>query len=97
MMVVALIMRPWILEMRRLGAKGRVLADDILVTVTGGDHCRFFKVAYDETHRYLHRMGAKLAPRKSFTPLWSARPCPCPKLLYRSCSNRVRSVAWTQA
>ena len=38
MMFVALVMRPWILEMRNLGAQGRVLADDILVKARGWRH-----------------------------------------------------------
>ena len=66
MMFTALIMRPWILEMRRLGAKGRVLADDILTKAEGDDHCHVFTRAFEETHMYLHMMGAKLAPPKSY-------------------------------
>ena len=66
MMLVAFIMRPWIIEMRGLHAKGRVLADEILVTSTGPDHEQVFRKAFEATHRYLHRMGARLAPKKSF-------------------------------
>ena len=66
MMIVALIMKPWILEMRRLGARGRILADDIFVAATGIRHRELFIAGYQETHEYLERMGAKMAPSKSY-------------------------------
>ena len=66
MMFTALIMRPWILQMRRMEAKGRILADDILVKAEGDHHYATFEDAYDRTHKYLHSMGAKVAPAKSF-------------------------------
>ena len=67
MMVIALMLRPWILIIREKGAQGRVLADDILVTTEGNNHAVLFEEVYDSTHEYLLDMGAKIASAKSMT------------------------------
>lgn len=43
------------------------MADDIVILASGPDHLEKFAQACDGTHRYLQNMGAKLAPRKSWT------------------------------
>ena len=66
MMVVAILMRPWIVRMRGLQLQVKVLADDVLLLARGTDMVRTFANALRDTHRYLIAMGAKVAPSKSF-------------------------------
>ena len=67
MCMVALIMRPWCLLMRKSGGvRSYVLADDVLIVATGSDMASNFAKALDTTHEYLHHMGASIAPNKSF-------------------------------
>ena len=67
MCMVALIMRPWCLLMRKSGGvRSYVLADDVLIVATGSDTASNFAKALDTTHEYLHHMGAIIAPNKSF-------------------------------
>ena len=65
MMLVAFIMRPWIMIMREIGTIPRVLADDILILVLGPEHAAKLKQAYDVSHQYLKAMGAQIAADKS--------------------------------
>ena len=65
MMVVALLMRAWVLQMKSLGVKPRVLADDLQILACGEDHLEKFVHAFDMTHAHLAAMGARLAPHKS--------------------------------
>ena len=53
--------------MRRLRAKPRILADDILVFAQGAHHESTFKQAFDATHSFIEDLGAQLAPSKSST------------------------------
>ena len=67
MAMVALIMRPWVLLMRTMvNIQCYILADDVLIVATGNHMIRNFTKALDATHLYLHTMGAKIAPAKSF-------------------------------
>ena len=67
MMFVALIMKPWIVIMRCIpGVKAFILADDVLVLATGAEMIGRVAEAIDKTHAYLHAMGAKVAPGKSY-------------------------------
>ena len=67
MAMVALIMRPWILLMRKVGdTKCFILADDVLVVATGKHMAKKFVRALDQTHIFLHDMGAQVAPSKRF-------------------------------
>ena len=67
MAMVALLMRPWILVMRTYeGVVCSILADDVLILGTGTQMARNFATALDATHSFLHLMGAKVAPTKSF-------------------------------
>ena len=62
MMVVALILRPWIMQMREAAVVPRILADDLQIIATGPNHLENFEHAFDKTHEHLHDMGARLAP-----------------------------------
>ena len=64
MMVVALVLRPWVLEMRSYAVKPRKLADDLQILATGPNHLRLFQLAFDKTHEHLEAMGARIAPTK---------------------------------
>ena len=68
MMMVALIMRPWIALMRALGKAVMcyILADDVLILTKGEQMVPKLAEAINTTHLYLQRMGAKVAPDKSF-------------------------------
>ena len=65
MMVVALVLRPWVMEMRSYSVKPRLLADDLQVIPTGPNHLKMFQRAFDKTREHLEALGAKLAPTKS--------------------------------
>ena len=43
-----------------------ILADDVLILATGKGMIGSVAEAVDKTHAYLHSMGAKVAPDKSF-------------------------------
>ena len=67
MMYVALIMRPWIILMRVIpGIQVFILADDVLILATGKTMIGQLAEAINRTHQYLHEMGAKVAPDKSY-------------------------------
>ena len=60
-------MRSWILEMRKYtGIACYILADDVLILSTGTKMASTFAKALNATHKYLHKMGAKVAPDKSY-------------------------------
>ena len=65
MLMMAFMMRPWIIMVRTPTVHPRVLADDILVTADGPQHEQHFQQALDTTHCYLWDMGALAAPDKS--------------------------------
>ena len=65
MMIVALLLRGWILEMREMGLLPRVLADDLQIVATGEDHLAACEKGFDATHKHFEEMGARLAPNKS--------------------------------
>ena len=64
MMIVAIILRPWILQMRQLSMTPRILADDLQIISTGTRHLEHFQYAFTKTHEHLEDMGAKVAPSK---------------------------------
>ena len=67
MNMVALIMRPWIIMMRKVGGvRCYILADDVLILATGMRMITSLASALNNTHLYLHEMGAKVAPTKSY-------------------------------
>ena len=67
MMVTSLLLRAWVMQMRGMGVKPRILADDLQLMATGEHHLRLFRDAFDKTHQHLEDMGARLAPKKSIT------------------------------
>ena len=64
MMIVALLLRAWIVEMKSMGLKPMVLADDLQLIAISPDHLDMFAKGFDKTHNYLDAMGAKLSPQK---------------------------------
>ena len=67
MIIVALKMRPWIINMRKFsGIKCYMLADDVLIPGTGLKMLSKFAGALNATHKFLHLMGATVAPDKSY-------------------------------
>ena len=65
MMITSLLLRPWVMQMRGCGIKPRILADDLQLLGTGGNHLSIFEYGFNKTHQHLTDMGAKLAPSKS--------------------------------
>ena len=59
MMVVALLMRPWLVMMKMMHIMPRVLADDVLLMAKGRDMLAQFARALNATHDYLHAMGPR--------------------------------------
>ena len=67
MLMVALIMRPWIVMMRTIhGVSCYILADDVLLLAEGASMVGKLAEALNATHEYLNDMGAKVAPAKSY-------------------------------
>ena len=64
MMVVALLLRPWIIQMRQLSMKPRILADDLQLISIGTRHLDHFQYDFSKTHEHLEDMGARIAPPK---------------------------------
>ena len=65
MCFIALLLRPWILQMESIGAMARTLADDILLLTKGGRALNLFHEAFNLTMVHLHDLGGKVAPAKS--------------------------------
>lgn len=65
MMFVAFHMRPWLMEMHQRNITAKILADDVILIAKGEHMLRDFPEALEATHRYLHDMGAIVAPTKS--------------------------------
>ena len=65
MMIVALLMRAWMLQMASLGALPKALADDLLLVTTGTNALRRFAQAFQATIHHLHDMGGRIASAKS--------------------------------
>ena len=64
-MATALLMRPWLIQMKSLAMKPRILAGDLQMTSIGPRHLENFVDAFDKTHLHLEAMGAKIAAQKS--------------------------------
>ena len=65
MMVVALMMRAWIIMLRPMQVLPRVLADDVCIIAKGSHMLKKLARALNATHRFCQDMGAKIAPTKS--------------------------------
>ena len=59
MMVTALLMRPWLLEMRTMAMKPRILADELQIVSIGPRHLENFVNASDRTHAHLEADGGE--------------------------------------
>ena len=67
MMIIALMLRPWIIMTRATNTIApRVLADDLLLLGIGEGHIGAFHVAFNNTLEYMQDMGAKISPTKSY-------------------------------
>ena len=67
MAMVALLMRGWVIAMRGYtGVKATILADDVLLIATGVNMAKSLAGTINETHRFLHALGARVAPEKSY-------------------------------
>ena len=66
MTMTALLMRPWLREMSHRKMDAKVLADDVLLVSKGKTYLRSNADALDYTHGYLHDLGSKVAPPKSY-------------------------------
>ena len=55
------------MRMNELGAKPRVLADDIMVSIAGVGSFDRFVPMFNATLQYCNGIGARVAPDKSFT------------------------------
>ena len=60
-------MRPWVMLMKSMEAHPRVLADDIMVSISGADSFERFKPVFDATIKHCIDLRARVAPDKSFT------------------------------
>ena len=67
MMIVAIILRAWVVQMKALGVQPRLLADDLQLLSTGTRHLEHFEHAFTKTQEHLEDMGAKIAPQKCYT------------------------------
>ena len=52
MMVVAILLRPWISQMRQLAMHPRILADDLQAISTGTRHLPHFQLAFTKTQEH---------------------------------------------
>eukprot|EP00973_Karenia_brevis_P063924 8885441-Karenia_brevis.AAC.1 len=75
MVFVSLFLRSWIVQMISLGATPRTLADDLLLTTSGGRALHTFVSGFNATITHLQDLGGALAPSKSklFSTLASHR------------------------
>ena len=67
MTFLALLMRPWILRVRAVGAIPRVLADDMSVMAKGGQHFHATTQAMTITQIYVRDIGGTVSGPKSYT------------------------------
>jgi len=66
MMFLALLLRPWCIALEAKMVVPRILADDLMAFAEGRTHCNRIVDAINFTHKYLHDMGAVVAPTKSY-------------------------------
>ena len=67
MAMVALIMRPWVMQMEALDVVPRCLADDLMFTTYGVGHRARCIRAMRESRQYFKDIGARVADNKCFT------------------------------
>ena len=75
MAMIALLMRPWIIMMRMIeDVKSFILVDNLLVLAKGRHMGRRFATALNRAHTYLHDLGAKVSPSKSYNFSTNKKP-----------------------
>ena len=91
MMVLALLLRPWIIDMKNRELHPRTLADDVLLLAnshptapTHLHHCTKFVEGFQQTLIFFSDLGAKISPTKSLA--FSSDP---------STRHTLRSLIWT--
>ena len=57
MMVTSLLLRAWVVQMRRCAVKPRILADDLQILSQGENHLKNFEYAFTKTHKHIEDMG----------------------------------------
>ena len=67
MMIVALLMRPWMMQMKAVAVIPRILADDLQIFTAGERHIENLTYPFDLTDKHMEAMGARIAPTKSVT------------------------------
>ena len=65
MVITSLSLRAWIVKMKSMAVKPKILADDLQIIASGTRHLELFEQAFDTTHEHLEDLGAKMAPNKS--------------------------------
>ena len=83
MMIIMLLLRAWIIEMRTTTVKPRDLADDLMMIAAGDKHEDKIKAVVEGAYDYMQDMGAKVATQKSI--LFSS--CPATR-------RRLRKHVW---
>ena len=66
MVMVAILMRPWIMLMGGNDVELKILANDIMILAAGKKMLRRFSRALDATHSYLIAIVARISPDSSF-------------------------------
>ena len=64
MMLVALLMRPWVQEMKAMNISPRTLADDLMLVVIGNDHIMTLVNGINATLQHIKCMGGRVASHK---------------------------------
>ena len=65
--MIALLMLPWIKQMRSLDVEARVLADDLMFTAIGKGHRARIVQAMHASRQFFIDIGARVANNKCFT------------------------------
>ena len=67
MMIIILILRAWLIEMRETNVKPRDLADDLLMVASGPQHEHSIKEAVEKAYDYMQDMGGESGHPKVVT------------------------------
>ena len=67
MLIVAVILRAWVVQMKSLGVQPRLLADDLLLLSIGTRHLEHFTHAFDKTHGHMEAIRARIASEGCYT------------------------------
>ena len=59
MVITSLFLRAWIVQMKSIVVKPRILADDLQIIASGTMRLELFEQAFDTTHEHLEDLGPK--------------------------------------